>query len=169
MSVEPPQPRDLGPEGAPGRHGRARELARRQAEGEELGSYDSRLLSAHLEACEECRDWVDALPAEQQAEPAVAATANTPERSSEGSPDRDRDREGELDAMGKPKRRKVIGQTYGPTKARQFALYAMAIGVIVLIFIGAQFAIDKLDKPPAHDKAQAPWAQPNSPQLPPQH
>lgn len=169
MSAEPSDPTELGAEGAPGRHGRARELAQKQAGGEELSDYDSRLLSAHLEACSECREWAGALPA---AEAAAPATTETPADSGEEEPQhawQRPDRGEDLDAMGKPRRRKVMGETYGPTKTRQVALYVAFIAVIAAVFFGGKLAIEKLDKPPEKIEAQAPWAQPDSPQVPPQH
>ncbi len=142
---------EVAGEGSAGRHGRARELAERQAKGEDLGDYDARVLAAHLEACSDCRDWVSELPGE-----AAKPDWKKPERADD------------LDAMGKPRRRKVIGETYGPTKTRQIALYVAFVAVIAAVFFGGKLAIDKLDKPPEHIEAQAPWAQPDSPQLPPQ-
>ena len=63
----------------------------------------------------------------------------------------------ETDAMGQDKRRTIIGQGYGPSKGRQLLYYGIAIGVIVLLFIGAQIAVSELDKAPAKDTDQAPW------------
>lgn len=191
MAPTPPTPTpdsDLGPERAPGRHGRARTLARRRSEGEPLTSYESRLLEAHMTACEQCHDWAAALPAAPD-EASFAAER----RAATGQEDRADDtvrgvealgtaggqatREGgsreseghsEVDAMGKKKRREVIGHTYGPTKARQIALYLVAVAVVIGVYFGGQYAIGKLDTAPAHDKAQAPWAQPGAPQAPPQ-
>lgn len=78
------------------------------------------------------------------------------------------DQEGDVDAMGRPKRRAVVGQGYGPTKARQIFLYLGVVALIIGAYFGAQYAISKLDVAPAQGKPQAPWAQPNAPQIPPQ-
>lgn len=91
-------------------------------------------------------------------------------RSSEVTPVKkgERDDESDLDAMGKPKRRAVVGQRYSASKTRQLLSYAAAIAVIIGLYFGAMFAVDKLDRAPAHDTAQAPWAQPGASQAPAQ-
>jgi hypothetical protein len=72
------------------------------------------------------------------------------------------------DAMGQDKRRQVIGQSWGPSKARQLLYYGLAVVVVIALYIGGKVAIDQLDKAPAHNTDQAPWSQPNAPQTPPQ-
>lgn len=64
----------------------------------------------------------------------------------------------ETDAMGQDKRRTIIGQGYGPSRARQLLYYGLAVGFIIALFIGGSIAVDKLDKAPAKDKDAAPWA-----------
>jgi hypothetical protein len=73
-----------------------------------------------------------------------------------------------LDAMGNDKRRQVVGQSYGPSFARQAVAYGIAVAIIVALFIGGKIAVDKLDKPPAHNEDQAPWSASNAAQHPPQ-
>ena len=73
----------------------------------------------------------------------------------------------DVDAMGKDKRRAVVGGKYGPTKARQAALYGIAVAVIVLLAIGAKLLISSQDKFPSKVQAQAPWAQQDAKQVPP--
>jgi len=92
------------------------------------------------------------------------ATHQEPEARNPG-PD---DGESDVDAMGKPKRREVVGQGYGPSKARQLLSYVAVLALIVGAYIGAQYAISKLDVAPAQSKAQAPWAQKKAPQIAPQ-
>jgi hypothetical protein len=72
------------------------------------------------------------------------------------------------DAMGQDKRREVVGHSYAPSKARQLLYYGVAAAVIVLLYIGAKFAVDELDKAPKSNPDKAPWSAPNAPQIPPQ-
>jgi hypothetical protein len=148
-----------------GRHGRAQELAQRRAEGGELGDYERRVLEAHLAACERCRDWADGLTvvAGQEEEPRATVEPVEATVSHEGDQERGRS---DVDAMGQDKRRRIIGESYGPSKGRQLVYYGIFILFLVLLYIGGKVAIDQLDKAPAHDATQAPWAQPNSPQTP---
>jgi hypothetical protein len=71
----------------------------------------------------------------------------------------------DVDARGEDKYRKVIGQ-HNPNRARQFLYYGIFIAFIVVAYLGLSAAVDRLDKAPAHDPAQAPWAQPRAPQGP---
>jgi hypothetical protein len=73
-----------------------------------------------------------------------------------------------VDAMGKDKRRQVIGHAYAPTRARQLTYYGTALAVIVVLFVGGKIAVDQLDKAPDKIENQAPWSKDNSPQIPPQ-
>ncbi|MGH2961190.1 MAG: hypothetical protein ACRDL3_03210 [Solirubrobacterales bacterium] len=73
----------------------------------------------------------------------------------------------DADAMGLEKRRQVRGGTYGPTRARIAARFAIFVAVAVLLLVGGKIAVDVLDKAPETDAAEAPWAQPNSPQRQP--
>jgi len=149
-----------------GRHARAQDLIERRAGGEELGEYDRRILDAHLAACSDCREW-EATVVGGQEEPAratvgdveAATPSETGGQSHIGS---------DKDAMGQDKRRQVVGQSWGPSKARQLLYYGLAVAVVIAIYIGGKIAIDQLDKAPAHNADQAPWSQPNAPQTPPQ-
>jgi hypothetical protein len=73
----------------------------------------------------------------------------------------------DIDAMGKDKRREVIGHSYGPSKARQAALYGVLLALAAALVIGGKLVADRLDKPPSHVSATAPWAQPQVKQHPP--
>lgn len=72
----------------------------------------------------------------------------------------------ETDAMGQDKRRQVIGQRYGASRARQFLYYGIFLAFLVVLYIGGQAAVSHFDKAPKHDKAQAPWAQKGAPDNP---
>jgi hypothetical protein len=72
-----------------------------------------------------------------------------------------------VDAMGQDKRRQVVGKTYGPTLARQLALYAIFLVIVAAIAFGVKVAVDHFDQPPKHFAAKAPWAQPGVKQTPP--
>lgn len=72
----------------------------------------------------------------------------------------------EVDALGLGKRRQVIGQGYGPGKARQFIYYGIFVAAIIGLYIGATFAVSELDVAPEKETDQAPWAKAD-PQIPP--
>ncbi|HMC07390.1 MAG TPA: hypothetical protein VKG89_08370 [Solirubrobacterales bacterium] len=72
------------------------------------------------------------------------------------------------DAMGKDKRRPVVGQSYGPSKTRQLTLYGIFLAVVAAILIGGALLVNALDTPVGKQIPQsAPWAQPNAKQHPP--
>jgi hypothetical protein len=72
-----------------------------------------------------------------------------------------------VDAMGRDKRRKVAGGTYGPTRARIAVRFAIFFAVVIALLVAAKIAVDELDKPPDKISDEAPWAQPDSPQRDP--
>ena len=67
--------------------------------------------------------------------------------------------------MGRDKRREVIGHSWGPSKARQFAYYGIFVAFVIALYIGGKIAVDELDKAPAKSVDQAPWS--NGVQEPP--
>jgi hypothetical protein len=69
--------------------------------------------------------------------------------------------------MGKDKRRAVVGHSYGPSKTRQATLYGIFLAVVVLLLIGGKLLADKLDQPPDHISATAPWSEDDAKQRPP--
>lgn len=73
----------------------------------------------------------------------------------------------ELDAMGKDKRREVVGHTYGPTVARQVTLYGVFLALVAALVFGGKMLTDKLDEPPASNPDKAPWSQADVKQIPP--
>jgi hypothetical protein len=72
-----------------------------------------------------------------------------------------------VDAMGRDKRRQVAGGTYGPTRARIAARFAIFFAVVIVLVVAAKIAVDELDKAPETISNEAPWAQPDSPQRDP--
>jgi hypothetical protein len=75
----------------------------------------------------------------------------------------------DVDAMGRDKRRSVVGNTYGPTRRRQAFFFAIAAGVAVLIVLGAIAAINAFDQPEKNYPDKAPWAQSGGADNPPVH
>jgi hypothetical protein len=74
----------------------------------------------------------------------------------------------EVDAMGKDKRRPVVGQSYGPSKARQLGLYGIFLAVVAAVVIGGIILIGKLDTPVGKDVPNsAPWSKPGAKQIQP--
>ena len=74
----------------------------------------------------------------------------------------------EVDAMGKDKRRPVVGQSYGPSKARQFALYGVFLAVVAALAFGGYLLIQTQDTGVGKDVPNsAPWSKPGAKQIPP--
>jgi hypothetical protein len=79
-----------------------------------------------------------------------------------------RHEQSEVDAMGKDKRRSVVGQTYGPTKARQLGLYGIFLAVIAALVVGGIILVGQLDSPVGkHVPNSAPWSKPGVRQIQP--
>jgi len=79
----------------------------------------------------------------------------------------DHDKISNTDAMGKDKRREVVGGTYGPTRGRVLATFATFIAVVAALTAGLYFLAKELDAPPEENPDVAPWSQPEAPQTPP--
>src|SRR4051794_1900409 len=74
----------------------------------------------------------------------------------------------EVDAMGKDKRRPVVGQSYGPSKARQFALYGVFLVVVVALAFGGYLLVQTQDTGVGKNVPNsAPWSKPGVRQIPP--
>jgi hypothetical protein len=79
-----------------------------------------------------------------------------------------RHEQSEVDAIGEDKRRQVVGQSYGPSKARQILLYGIFLICVAALFIGGKFLVDSLDTPVGkHVPHTAPWAKQDAKQRPP--
>jgi hypothetical protein len=79
----------------------------------------------------------------------------------------DHDKISDTDAMGKDKRREVVGGTYGPTKTRVLATFAAFFLVVGALTAGFYFLAKELDQPPSENPDVAPWSAPDAPQQPP--
>jgi hypothetical protein len=77
-----------------------------------------------------------------------------------------RHEQSEVDAMGKDKRRSVVGKQHGPSKARQLALYGASLAVIAALVIGGIILIGNLDTS-AKVTNSAPWSKPGAKQIQP--
>jgi hypothetical protein len=72
-----------------------------------------------------------------------------------------RHEQSEDDAMGKDKRRAVVGHSYGPSVARQAAMYGIFLVVLVALGVGGYLLIQAKDTGVGKDVPNnAPWAQP---------
>jgi hypothetical protein len=72
------------------------------------------------------------------------------------------------DAMGLDKRREVVGESYGPSFARQATLYGVFLAVTAALVIGFVLLAGKLDQAPDSYADEAPWAEPDAPQRAPE-
>ena len=79
-----------------------------------------------------------------------------------------RHEQSETDAMGRDKRREVIGGRYSPSLGRQAAMYGIFLAVVAAITIGFIVLAGELDKPPNEYKDEAPWARADAPNIKPQ-
>src|SRR4051794_10647110 len=79
-----------------------------------------------------------------------------------------RHEQSEVDAMGKDKRRPVVGQSYGPSKTRQLALYGVFLAVLAALVVGGIVLVGKLDTPVGKDVPNsAPGSKPGAKQIQP--
>jgi hypothetical protein len=64
----------------------------------------------------------------------------------------------DVDAMGRDKRREVIGHSYGPSRRSQI-MFFVAVGAVVFVVVGGWLGLVALfDKPPNDFKDTAPWS-----------
>jgi hypothetical protein len=79
----------------------------------------------------------------------------------------DYDKISDTDAMGRDKRREVVGGTYGPTRARVFGTFAAFFAIVAALVVGFYFLAKELDAAPAENPDEAPWSKPEAEQKPP--
>lgn len=76
----------------------------------------------------------------------------------EASEEAKRHQPSDVDAMGRDKRREVVGHFYGPS-ARSQIMFFVAVGAVVVAIVGGWLGLVALfDKPPTHYKDTAPWS-----------
>jgi hypothetical protein len=79
-----------------------------------------------------------------------------------------RHEQSEVDAMGKDKRRSVVGESHGPSLARQLALYGVFLVVVAALVVGGFILVGSLDKSVGKDVPNsAPWSKPGAKQIQP--
>jgi hypothetical protein len=71
-----------------------------------------------------------------------------------------------VDAMGKDKRREVIGHAYGPSRRSQLAVLGGFVAVVLIVVFGLGAIARNSDKTPKSNPDLAPWSQPDAPQVP---
>ena len=71
------------------------------------------------------------------------------------------------DAMGRDKRREVVGGKYGPSRTRVFGTFAAFFAVVAVIAGGFYFLTKELDQPPEENADVAPWSASDAPQTAP--
>jgi len=70
-----------------------------------------------------------------------------------------RHEQSEVDAMGLDKRRSVVGESFGPGKARQLAVYAGFLAILAALVVGGIILIGSLDTSVGKNVPNsAPWA-----------
>ncbi len=76
--------------------------------------------------------------------------------------------ESAVDAMGLDKHRSVVGKSYGPSKARQLAVYLVFLTVVAALVVGGIILVNNLDTSVGKDVPHsAPWAKPGAKQITP--
>ena len=78
-----------------------------------------------------------------------------------------RHEQSEVDAMGKDKRRPVVGESHGPSTARQLTLYGAFLAVVVALAVGGFILVGSLDKSVGKVPNSAPWSKPGAKQVQP--
>lgn len=79
----------------------------------------------------------------------------------------DFDKISHTDAMGKEKKRKVVGGRYGPSRTRVFATFATFFAVVAAVAVGFYLLATELDQPPKENPDKAPWSAEGTEQKPP--
>jgi len=72
----------------------------------------------------------------------------------------------EVDAMGKDKRREVVGHSYGPSRKSQVVFFVAVAAVLVFLVGGSLVAIAAFDQPEDEYPDAAPWSASDAQQIP---
>ena len=79
-----------------------------------------------------------------------------------------RHEQSEVDAMGLDKRRGVVGESFGPSKTRQLAVYVAFLAVVAVLVVGGFLLVGALDTSVGKDVPNsAPWAKQDAKQIKP--
>ena len=79
-----------------------------------------------------------------------------------------RHEQSEVDAMGLDKRRGVVGESFGPSKTRQLAVYVAFLAVVAVLVVGGFLLVGALDTSVGKDVPNsAPWAKQDAKQINP--
>lgn|SRR3954447_18147933 len=107
----------------------------------------------------------------QRAEQKISAPSLGPNTVIEREPVEERlarHEQSEVDAVGKDKRRPVVGQSYGPSKTRQLVLYGVFLAVVAVLAFGGYLLIQSQDTGVGKNVPNtAPWSKPGAKQIPP--
>jgi len=72
----------------------------------------------------------------------------------------------DTDAMGRDKRRGVIGEAVGPSRLRVIMTFVVFFAIVGVVFVGLLFLVNQVDQPPDTVTAEAPWSAPDVEQEP---
>jgi hypothetical protein len=64
----------------------------------------------------------------------------------------------DVDAMGKDKRRQVVGHAYGPSRRQQLVFFGIVGAVILVVWVGAKILVSQFDTTPETFPDKAPWS-----------
>src|SRR3954451_23196907 len=107
----------------------------------------------------------------QRAEQKISAPSLGPNTVIEREPVEERlarHEQSEVDAVGKDKRRPVVGKSYGPSKTRQLVLYGVFLAVVAVLAFGGYLLIQSQDTGVGKNVPNtAPWSKPGAKQIPP--
>jgi hypothetical protein len=65
----------------------------------------------------------------------------------------------DVDAMGRDKRRQVVGHSYGPSRKSQVIFFVAVAALLVIVIGGYALAIAAFDQPPDSNPDAAPWSE----------
>lgn len=74
----------------------------------------------------------------------------------------------DTDAMGRDKRREVIGEDVGPSRTRVIMTFVVFFAIVGIVFVGLLFLVNQVDQPPDTNADKAPWSAPDVEQQPAQ-